>query len=168
MARQVNGSSVEMVGHENKGNGSVVTWSLPLYADGKPKTLFRGWCHAVGALLIIIGVVFCWFVNNSSLGLGLGGKFLTYFASGHFHLYPYKSISGVTRGLMIDFLCVPFSVCGALVPFVADGDGWRQTIIAVIILFLNAGCVFYMMQGPSSSQILNLISLQTHTPPNHP
>ena len=108
------------------------------YADGKPRPLCRGALHGLLSLALLGGIVF---YPERRLAIGFAGKFITYSASATFHLYPFATIEGVTRAFIADVLCVPFSVCGALAPFVGGDDAASQARLAVGILTVNMAAV---------------------------
>ena len=114
------------------------------YADGKPRPQCRGALHGVLSVALLSGIVFS---ERSSLTLGLTGKLITYSASATFHLYPFETVDGVTRAFVVDVLCVPFSVCGALAPFVTNDDGPLQARLAVGVVVVNAAAVARQCRG---------------------
>ena len=51
--------------------------------------------------------------------LGLIGKMVTYTCSATFHLYPFSSVTAVTKAFVIDLHGIPFAVIGAILPFIS-------------------------------------------------
>ena len=90
-------------------NMSSQPWRPRRYADGKPRPLFRGVLHGVGSIAFIVGAVVAAIRGDVGLCLGLIGKVATYSASAIFHLYPFKSVVGVTNAFIIDliFITIP-------------------------------------------------------------
>eukprot|EP00746_Dinoflagellata_sp_MGD_P124993 gnl/MRDRNA2_/MRDRNA2_59682_c0_seq2.p1 gnl/MRDRNA2_/MRDRNA2_59682_c0~~gnl/MRDRNA2_/MRDRNA2_59682_c0_seq2.p1 ORF type:complete len:217 (-),score=14.47 gnl/MRDRNA2_/MRDRNA2_59682_c0_seq2:30-680(-) len=146
-------------------------WRELNYAEGcKPRPLFRGALHGIGTVLLVVGffVVVAgvtkapassW--HRYGLATGLGGKALTYGASATFHLYPFRSVQGVTKAFIADLFCIPFAVVGTVAPFVPEpdrtlnsSDGSDQLSspgmhvgLAVAVLLANACCVWRQTRG---------------------
>ena len=70
-----------------------------------------------------------------------------YGASATFHLYPFRSVRGVTLAFVVDILCVPCSLCGAVAPFVTAADATRESLVAAAVLGANAACVWWQTRG---------------------
>jgi hypothetical protein len=92
------------------------------------------------------------FAAQGEVGLSLGaaGKMITYSASATFHLFPFATVAAVTSSFVADIACVPFSVCGAIAPFVAvDGTDtiMRQGALAAAVLCANCVCVAWQTAG---------------------
>ena len=124
-------------------------WRPRRYADGKPRPLFRGVLHGVGSISFIVGAVVAAIGGDVGLCLGLIGKFATYSASATFHLYPFKSVVGVTNAFIIDLIFVPASACGSIAPFVATTHDSiaREATLAGCVLILNAALVIWQTRG---------------------
>lgn len=88
------------------------------YADGKPRPRCRGLFHCLFTLCALVGCTWSIFTNQTNIGLCLLFKSITTGASALFHCYPYSSARTVTRGLVIDLMCVPFSAIGLQLLFV--------------------------------------------------
>jgi len=119
----------------------------PNYADGKPRPLCRGVLHGSLSAALLAGVFLTAAMGFEELCLGLAGKMITYFFSACFHLYPFRSVAGVTRAFVADIACVPFAVCGATLAFVTKASFVREACIAAGVVVANGIAVAYQTHG---------------------
>ena len=114
------------------------------YVDGKPRPLFRGVLHGLLSVALAIAAVLSTSIwNLPAFSLAFAGKFVTYAASATFHLYPFSSVSAVTKAFVADLICVPFSACAAVVPFLQAADVAREALFAGTVLLFNAVAVLW-------------------------
>ena len=85
-----------------------------VYADGKPRPRARGVLHGAGSVAFLVGCTWAAGTGRWGLALGFLGKFATYAASATFHLYPFRSVRGVTAAYFADLYCIPMTICGGV------------------------------------------------------
>ena len=134
----------------------MCAWRTRQYADGKPRPLLRGVLHGILSLALLSATVVAAAMGDPGMALGFAGKFATYAASATFHLYPFATVTAVTRAFVMDLICVPASACGSIAPFVADtlSDIVREAGLATGVLLLNAALVLWQTRGQ--------VGLKTH------
>ena len=112
------------------------------YVDGKPRPLFRGVLHGLLSVALAACLLSTSIWNLPAFSLAFAGKFVTYAASATFHLYPFSSVSAVTKAFVADLICVPFSAspCGAIF---AGSRRRSRALFAGTVLLFNAVAVLW-------------------------
>ena len=103
------------------------------------------------SVALIAGIMACALIESWTLAVAFLFKFMTYAASATFHLYPFRSVTGVTSAFIVDLLCIPCSIIGGVVAFVPETGGAvtarREAGVAAAVLVLNVLAVLYQTQG---------------------
>ena len=90
------------------------------YLDGNEQPLWRGWIHAMGAVMMW-AVLLAWQLQTSApcsaLMLCLAFKSVVYAASAAFHLVCWQSPAAERAALIVDVSLVPVAVLGSVMPF---------------------------------------------------
>ena len=123
------------------------SWRPQRYADGKPRPLLRGVLHGALSVSLAAGVSTAVALGCPELAFGLGGKLVTCTASAFFHLYPFKSIRGVTRAFVLDIACVPAALAGTAFAFTTSASSVREASLAAAVAALNGGAVAWQCRG---------------------
>lgn len=112
----------------------------------------------MGILLFMSSTVTSWLLNSLlptkyhpyywTLTLLLFAKSLSYFASALLHLFPFKSVKGVTEALKFDLIAIAASIGFTALPFASNYQEVMRTV-AITTLFIGGQlvCVEWQFWG---------------------
>lgn len=102
------------------------------YVDKKPKPLFRGILHGVFSI-----VFFLLYTTNDKLSLLYFGKFISYFASAFFHLYPFTERKNALRALKLDMIAIPINMHLNIIPFCTLNEKNHNLLLCIVFTILQ-------------------------------
>ena len=123
-----------------------------------PQPKYRGVIHGLSTLFFMSSTISSYLLNSLlpsqyhpyywTLTLLLFAKSLSYFASALLHLYPFKSVRGVTEALKFDLIAIAASIGFTALPFASTYSDIMQTT-AITTLFIGGQlvCVEWQFWG---------------------